>query len=280
MTDLSAVHQEDRRTAPEGCICYLDRLPLTVDERRELQLRIDAAPGSVAAGAQEAFAALHHLLSGPAVIPEDPARGSIARRLEFAAGQAAPLVHDAQGRVRLLTVPPLARTSMVPPPWSRAFGRLIGRRGQPHAAKADPARSTSAENTTSPDPLGRWHAAGNFRRVVLLGLVVAQTYVATNFMIAVLPYHGRQPLEIAMLALFAILFGWISAGFWTAIAGFVLQLLGGDRYAISRTAPATAPIDASVRAAVVMPIRNEDVARVFAGLRAIYESVAHAQGLT
>ena len=116
MTDVSAAHPENRRAAPEGCVCYLDRLPLTVDERRELQLRIDAAPGSVAAGAQEAFAALHGFLAGPAVNSEDPARGSISRRLEFAAGRAAPLVRDAQGRVRLPTVPPLARTSMVPPP--------------------------------------------------------------------------------------------------------------------------------------------------------------------
>ncbi|OLC67549.1 MAG: glucan biosynthesis glucosyltransferase H [Betaproteobacteria bacterium 13_1_40CM_4_64_4] len=279
MTDVSAAHPENRRAAPEGCVCYLDRLPLTVDERRELQLRIDAAPGSVAAGAQEAFAALHGFLAGPAVNSEDPARGSISRRLEFAAGRAAPLVRDAQGRVRLPTVPPLARTSMVPPPWSRAFGRLVGRRGHPHGTRANAAPPTSADSTTSPDSLGHWHAAGSFRRVVLLGLVVAQTYVATNFMIAVLPYHGRQPLEIAMLALFAILFGWISAGFWTAIAGFVLQVLGGDRYSISRTASVVAPIDANARAAVVMPIRNEDVARVFAGVRAIYESVARAQGL-
>ena len=39
-------------------------------------------------------------------------------------------------------------------------------------------------------------------------------------MIDVLPYHGTQPLEIAILVLFAILFGWVSAGFWTALAGF------------------------------------------------------------
>src|SRR5438034_1052845 len=88
---------------------------------------------------------------------------------------------------------------------------------------------------------------------------------AADASIAVLPYHGRQPLEVAMLVLFAVLFGWISAGFWTAIAGFVLLLLGGDRHAISRTAAAAAPVDPAARVAVVMPIRNENVARVFAG---------------
>ena len=36
------------------------------------------------------------------------------------------------------------------------------------------------------------------------------------------------------LALFAILFCWVSAGFWTAMAGFLVLLRGGDRYMISR----------------------------------------------
>src|SRR3989475_13008782 len=88
MTDVSAAHPENRRAAPEGCVCYLDRLPLTVDERRELQLRIDAAPGSVAAGAPGAFAALHGFLAGAAVNSADPAPGSLSRRLAVAARRA------------------------------------------------------------------------------------------------------------------------------------------------------------------------------------------------
>ena len=74
-------------------------------------------------------------------------------------------------------------------------------------------------------------------------------------MSAVLPYHGQQPLEIPILVLFAILFGWVSAGFWTAIAGFVVLRRGGDRCAISRTRGAPtrrSPTDA--RTAIIMPI--------------------------
>jgi membrane glycosyltransferase len=93
-------------------------------------------------------------------------------------------------------------------------------------------------------------------------------------MSAVLPYHGRQPLEIGVLALFAILFLWVSAGFWTAIAGFVVQLRGRDRYAISARDGDGAPIGAGARTAIVMPICNENVARVFAGLRATHDSLA------
>ncbi|MCW5604225.1 MAG: glucans biosynthesis glucosyltransferase MdoH, partial [Burkholderiales bacterium] len=102
---------------------------------------------------------------------------------------------------------------------------------------------------------------------------------ATAVMAEVLPYQGRQPLEIAMLVLFAVLFGWISAGFWTAIAGFALLCAGRDRYAISAATAGNAPIDEAARTAIIMPIYNENVPRVFAGLRATYESLARAGGL-
>jgi membrane glycosyltransferase len=105
-------------------------------------------------------------------------------------------------------------------------------------------------------------------------LTLGATVLATWAMTSVLPYHGRQALEVAILALFAILFFWVSAGFWTALMGFAVLVRGGDRYAISASAPGDAPLGADARTAVVMPICNEDVARVFAGLRATYDSVA------
>ncbi|HEX8986399.1 MAG TPA: glucans biosynthesis glucosyltransferase MdoH, partial [Rhodocyclaceae bacterium] len=102
---------------------------------------------------------------------------------------------------------------------------------------------------------------------------------ATWAMASVLPYHGHEPLEVALLALFAVLFFWVSAGFWTAVMGFAVLLAGGDRHAISASAAADAPLDGEARTAVIMPICNEDVARVFAGLRATHDSVARAGDL-
>jgi membrane glycosyltransferase len=125
-----------------------------------------------------------------------------------------------------------------------------------------------------PAPEAALRRDGTVRRIGLLLLTVGQTWIATDFMTTVLPYQGRQPLEIAILVLFALLFGWVSAGFWTALAGFFLLLTGKDRHAISAKARSRTPIDPAARTAVVMPICNEDVARVFAGLRATYESLA------
>ena len=52
----------------------------------------------------------------------------------------------------------------------------------------------------SPPERGRWRRArcrGGAALLVLL--IVGQTYLATDLMVAILPYHGRQPLEIAIL---------------------------------------------------------------------------------
>ncbi|MEO8136409.1 MAG: glycosyltransferase, partial [Betaproteobacteria bacterium] len=248
-----------------ACRRYLERLPFLSGRRYRI-----AGPDDAGTDARSAMVGVHGALSGSAVDPQDPAAASYEHRLETAVGgdYAPPakqaLVRDAQGRLRLSTGPALHRSSMIPRRWPPKFWQV-------KSWWRSPSRDRRAD---SPDPRGRWHRAGMVRRAVLGLLVLVQTVFATDFMTAVLPYHGRQPLEIAILVLFAILFFWVSAGFWTALLGFVVQLVGGDRYAISRTAAGDAPIDPRARTAIIMPICNEDVARVFAGLRATYESLA------
>jgi membrane glycosyltransferase len=227
---------------------------------------------------------LHRALSGRAVDPEHPALSSQARRLDLAdarsdAGFALPSSRDALGRLSLISAPPLRRTPMGAERWPRGFlSRFFGSflpRGlvDDDRVRASATHSDDSE-TASPDARGKWHRVASVRRLAIAGLVISQTYVAANFMSAVLPYHGAHALEIALLILFTVLFAWVSVGFWTAIAGFLLLLLGRDGYAISRSAASDAPIDPAARIAIVMPIRNEDVVRVYAGLRATYESLA------
>jgi membrane glycosyltransferase len=93
-----------------------------------------------------------------------------------------------------------------------------------------------------------------------------------------LPQGGANVLEAGVLGLFALLFCWVSAGFWTATMGFVSLLRQSDPHLISRSllGPTArhGAIAADARTAIVMPICNEDVDRVFAGLRATWESLA------
>ncbi|MEO8849609.1 MAG: glucans biosynthesis glucosyltransferase MdoH [Casimicrobiaceae bacterium] len=241
---------------------YLAALDLGVRESAQLRERIAQRASADAAAA---FAAMHAELAQPrddVQNPADPARVSVRARIERGLAERAldtrPFARRDSG---LAPAPPLARTPMAPSNWPRGtFGRMR-ERPQRHKPVVTPTRAAL-------QPVG-WH-----RRLALVVLILGQTYVATVLMKTVLPYHGRQLLEIPILVLFAILFGWVSAGFWTAIAGFAVLWRGNDRWTISRTASPDAPIGEDVRTAIVMPIANEDVARVFAGLRATYESVA------
>nr|WP_246505530.1 glucans biosynthesis glucosyltransferase MdoH [Coralloluteibacterium stylophorae] len=128
----------------------------------------------------------------------------------------------------------------------------------------------------SPDPRGPWQTQARLRRTVLTILTLLVTAWGVVAMAQALPYGGRQPLEMATLAMFAVLFLWLSAGFWSAVAGFVLALIRGDGLSMSKQGHEAGAIAADARCAIVMPIANEDVARVFAGLRATYRSVVEA----
>ncbi len=124
-----------------------------------------------------------------------------------------------------------------------------------------------------------WIHAARVRRVVLAALVLLPTIVASGFMQTVLPYQGRTWLEFFIVLFFGALFGWISIGFWTAVFGF-FTLLFGDRYAITQLPPVDPRnFRPRGRTAIVMPICEEPVERVFAGLRAIYDSLQRTGAL-
>jgi membrane glycosyltransferase len=172
-----------------------------------------------------------------------------------------------------MTVPPIRRTPMGPAGWRDPVlaSRLRGVR--PRVATGPSATSEPTDTPRASDTqLAR---TAIVRRTIFTILALLQTAAFAYCMTTrILPYHGEQPLELAILCLSTILFVWVSLGFWTALSGFVLLCFGGDRHAITASAAAGTPIPADARTAVIMPIRNEHVPRVFAGLRATYESVA------
>jgi membrane glycosyltransferase len=107
------------------------------------------------------------------------------------------------------------------------------------------------------------------RRWLFLFLVVLSTAAAVDKFYQVLRIDGIDPLERLFLALFAILFGWITISFWMAVFGAFARLTGARLLPL---ADGTAP--SSSRTAILMPVYNEDVARVFSGVQAIFDSVA------
>ena len=171
----------------------------------------------------------------------------------------------------LRATPPVLRGTMVP---ERFRGRRLGEwRARHDLQQAAPAHPANTERRTP-----RWRRRGRIRRTLLAVLVVAPSIAAGMSLLEILPHHGNQPLELLLSFFFGALFGWLSVGFWTALFGFGVLLRRGDRFAITRGEPdADTPIDPDARTAVVMPICDEPVDRVFAGMRAVRASLERNQ---
>jgi membrane glycosyltransferase len=116
------------------------------------------------------------------------------------------------------------------------------------------------------------------RRLLFFTSIFALTAVATWFMADLLWRGGMNGVEVALLVLFVILFAHVAAGFCTAFVGFYVMNRGGDSSRIGLTLPPgeDAPLAST---AIVMPVFNEDVSRVFEGLRVVYRSVQETRRL-
>jgi membrane glycosyltransferase len=116
------------------------------------------------------------------------------------------------------------------------------------------------------------------RRFIFFSLILLTTFAGISMMFDILRANGTTMLEIAILLLFAVTFGWIAVAFWTAMIGFALRLAGLDPISLRRyplwERALSAPI--TTRTAVVMPVYNEDPVQVLAGLEATFRSLSRA----
>lgn len=159
------------------------------------------------------------------------------------------------------TAPALVRGAMTPRPWHGFWAGL---------AVALLAPLLGRRNATTLD--APWRGAARRRRALLLALVAGCAALAT-YVMAPQGLDDTTPAQFAQTTLFALLFAWIAAGCFTAVMGW-RSTLKGDAHALSALGlDRDTPLDPAARTAIVMPICNEDVATVFAGLRATIESL-------
>ncbi len=115
------------------------------------------------------------------------------------------------------------------------------------------------------------------RQFLFFSAVVALTGFATWVMADILWRGGLTGLETALLLLFVPMFGMVALGFTQALFGFIILLWNRDPYSISRTLPEQPPKPEELPAtAIALPIYNEDVGRVYEGLRTMYLDLARA----
>ncbi|EPR32939.1 glucosyltransferase MdoH [Alkalidesulfovibrio alkalitolerans DSM 16529] len=205
----------------------------------------------------------------------DPQPGETAETLT---GRAVAAVQEELGRSETLDVPtpcpPLVRRHMAPEemhrrPWSRPPVK-------PSAQGFLTERQTR-EYLNEP-----WMKRASRRRIVLIVLVLLPTILAALNMGAVLPHKGSTALELAIVAVFSILFAWISIGFWTAMAGFWTLFRRFDRFVITTTKEREGDVSEPRKAmtAILFPVCNEEFERTAAGIRATYLSLERAGALT
>ena len=122
---------------------------------------------------------------------------------------------------------------------------------------------------------GRSQLGRRLHRPLYFALVILSTFGAMSLLSAAIQDGGTTLLELVLLILYAILMLWITASFWTAAIGFVRVLRRSLWPPAVSAGPADHPAGEPPRfkTALVMPVYNEDPERVFAGLRAIYQSL-------
>lgn len=112
------------------------------------------------------------------------------------------------------------------------------------------------------------------RRIIFFSLVLLLITLATWVMADILwRGGGMNSCEIAILILFAILFAPVSLGIVQALTGFLVLWHRRDPARLLSLLEKNPALPELPVTAVVLPIFNEDVSRVYEGLRAIYRSV-------
>lgn len=132
--------------------------------------------------------------------------------------------------------------------------------------------ATSQRLASSPQP----ERVLRRRRWTFLALVSVTALALFSWMARLLGGDGFDPLDIAMLVLYAGTLPWVVIGLWNAVIGVGLIHLRRDWLAsvvpIHGLEDDETPL--TTRTAIVMPVFNEDPARVFRHLRVIETSLA------
>ncbi|OQX02497.1 MAG: glycosyl transferase family 2, partial [Thiothrix lacustris] len=118
-----------------------------------------------------------------------------------------------------------------------------------------------------------WQATALRRRVVFFAAIALLTGLATFWLGANLPSELGFLWKVLVVVPFAVLFLWLALGFMTAVAGiWVLNFGGQNRIASAPTSPLP-QLQTRDTTAILLPIYNEDIAYVYAGLQSIYQSL-------
>lgn len=124
-----------------------------------------------------------------------------------------------------------------------------------------------------------WRGVAKQRRILFFAAIALLTSLATVWLGTSLPTGLPFLWQALVIIPFTVLFFWLALGFMTASVG-LWTLMRGDRYRIA-SAPGTPlpALETNETTAILLPIYNEDIAYVYAGLKSIYQSLEQTGNL-
>jgi len=126
----------------------------------------------------------------------------------------------------------------------------------------------------SPTPVPLTAEFVSFRRATFFGAIGVTVAIAVWLLWRTFSPEGISVLEWIQIVLFVLLFQQVATGFWLAMFGFLTFLRGGDPARIDRTIEPARPQNGPRSAtAIVIPVYNEDVARVFRAVEAMWDGL-------
>lgn len=128
-------------------------------------------------------------------------------------------------------------------------------------------------------PNAQWRLAAKSRRILFFASIIGLTLLASTWLGFNLPAALPLLWQILILIPFGILFFWLTLGFMTATTGLWV-LRKGDAFRIASSPKVPLPVlTGTDSTAILLPIYNEDIAYVYAGLKSIYQSLERSGAL-
>lgn len=122
--------------------------------------------------------------------------------------------------------------------------------------------------------LDRHAGRAGWRRFLLFALAVGTTAGGVHLLATALGPQVPYGLAIALLAVFALGFGWITLSFWAGLIGFLLKVFGLHPLSLRRQGAGDGEVPRlSRRTAILVPVYNEAPGEVFARLATTWWSL-------
>ena len=117
-----------------------------------------------------------------------------------------------------------------------------------------------------------WEQVAGRRRLLLMLLIIVPAVFGAVEMYGILPQQGIEAVKVMTAVLFAVLFGWISIGFWMCAAGLWVTMRKTDTF-MPTAGCESVEIGEDCRTAILFPVYNEDAKKYMAGVAATWHSL-------